>query len=148
MKIELSSQEFRTLTKMIALSTWITELLGESGVRRDFIHQKFEQILQKIYLQGVDAGMRDIELCDGGHENHLVLSQAPALFTEKILHDYTEHAFWGELEERLAERDFRKKEAPAPKKDSLTELQELAERYHKEFEKHGLEHLGILENKE
>ena len=102
MKLEFTTQESHTLVKMLSLASWMAELLAEAEPRHEFVHHAFEQVVQKAYRQAIEAGSSDIEQCGGEHgsdHEHLVLTEEAATFTEKILRDYTEHAFWEELEE-------------------------------------------------
>lgn len=139
MKIELTSQEYRKLIELAYLGEWMINAQHDPEFQDEAADATVQHLLASHKLPDVN---RDEET-----GNYFMRSEwTDRLYDEYIL-DYDDHIFWDELAERLALRDLARErgveETSLDRDKYLRQLHSLEERYHQEFEEHGLDRLEI-----
>ncbi len=144
MKINLTKTQYETLAKTVYLGNW----LATSWIthRSDSpVTKEYDGISDYIYslapLFGFSNNLEyDLEFTDEGEDD-------PE--TRRLIDEYDDETFWQELPDRLGERDFYKKYSAEDRKkmnkeEHFTKLMSCTIPWEKEFEKRGVERLGII----
>ncbi len=139
MNLELTPDEFRKLIELAYLGEWMINAQHDP----EFQDEAAEATVQKLLASRPHADIsRDEET--GNYFMHS--NWTDRLYDDHIL-DYDDHIFWDELAERLALRDLaRERGVEADHLDPDEDVRELKareDRYHQEFEEHGLDRLDI-----
>lgn len=148
MKISLSKQEYKDLMLLASL--------GERVVCMDELPEDYTELQQNMaqalssllsYAHGFELG----ELVECDERGMYSLKDEPAFEMLDFLKEYDEsYAFWEVSSDVLARRDMSERytkqewEALPPEKQFMS-LLEREEWYEKEWEKHGIERLRVVE---
>lgn len=139
MKLSLQPDEYRKLVELAYLGEWMVNAQHDP----DFHDEEARSVVQKLLASQPQA---DVEQDAETREFFMTSEWTEKLYDEYIL-DYDDHVFWDELAERLAQRDLANDRAvpleTINRDDDLLDLREFEERYHLEFEDHGVERLEI-----
>ncbi|SRR5258706_16415908 len=146
--ILFTRKQFKALLKAVYLGNWMANAHRAEDKKVDY--ESIEDYIFSLAPQfGFDKYM-DHERSDGD-------KYYPTSFFEETtdvdkLHDeYDDETFWDELAERLGERDFYEDYSEdeikkMTEEEWFTKLQEHIHKYHKEFEKSGLERVRVEKN--
>ena len=111
--------------------------------------ERYAELAQKLFELATPFGCADLVEADagGGLRPAEKLTEGPV--REKI-DQFLDDTFWTELVQRLAERDLRAELGATKLADELTEgeaarLTALEDRYWREFEQAGVDHLVVLQ---
>jgi hypothetical protein len=138
-KLDLTPDQYRKLIELAYLGEWMINAQHDPEFQDDAADAAVQHLLASHPLP--DVG-RDEETGD----YFMQAEWTERLYDDHIL-DYDDHVFWDELTERLAMRDLARErgvEADQIDRDEeLHTLRPLEDRYHQEFEEHGLDRLDI-----
>ena len=145
MKVSFTSKEYARLLELAHLGLWVT------GARPDdpaTMPERYAGIAQKVFALAEPLGCADLVEADvnGQFFPNEKITEGPA---REKLDAFVEDAFWSELVARLAERDLRAELGAAKLGDELTDddqekLEVFEDRYWREFETSGIDHLVML----
>jgi hypothetical protein len=145
MKVSFTPKEYTRLLELVHLGLWVAGARPEDPAT---MPERYADIAQKAFALAEPLGCADLIEVDasGTLFPGEKITAGPA--GEK-LDQFIEDAFWGELVQRLAERDLRAELGPTKLSDELTEeetarLEVLESHYWPEFEQHGVDHLFLL----
>jgi len=143
MTIEFSKKQYRILLKAIYWAEWMknNDKMEEEYDDDGLEVSDLEQYLYSHAKEFDCAELIEPETIDGEYVPSFKLEDDAM---EAIL-EYEDYVFWGELAERLAQRDL--EELPKAERNPVTEyfqVEELVERYVGEFEVNGLNNLRLI----
>ena len=145
MKVSFTAKEYARLLELAHLGLWV------AGARPDdpaTMPERYTDIAQKIFTLAEPLGCADLVESDvnGEYFPNEKITDCPA---REKLEQFVEDAFWSELVARLAERDLRAELGATKLSDELTEDEQdklalMEDRYWREFETSGVDHLVVL----
>ena len=139
MEVSFSEEQYRKLIELAYLGEWMLNAHHVDEHQDEDATQIFQQLLASNEFEGVET--------DPETGRKFLIAEWDTMLQERKISDYDDHTFWEELTERLAERDLAKRTGQRvddiDRDDDLIELKPIEERYHHEFEEHGLERLQI-----
>jgi len=147
MKVSFTTKEYTRLLELAHLGLCVT------GARADdpaTMPERYAELAQKVFGLAEMFGCADLVEADLNGElfPNEKLTDGPV--AEK-LDRFVEDTFWGELVQRLAERDLRTELGRDATKlgtdyteEELARLEELEDSYWREFETRGVDHLVLL----
>lgn len=145
MKVSFTTKEYTRLLELLHLG------LSVAGNRPDdpsTMPERYADIAQKAFGLAELFGCADLVEADvnGQFFPNEKLTEGPA---REKLDRFTEDAFWSELVLRLAERDLRSELGATKLSDELTDdeaerLEAIEDKYWREFETKGVDHLVLL----
>ncbi|QYM78990.1 hypothetical protein K0B96_17060 [Horticoccus luteus] len=144
MKVSFTAKEYERLLELM----WLGMQVAGGGEEDDAPPARYAELEQKMYELATPLGCAR-SVADGG-DGALVaseeLEEGPA---RQKLEDFLDDVFWQELVHRLAERDLlaelgATKLAEEFSEDEHERLSALEDRYWREFEEHGIDHLVLL----
>jgi hypothetical protein len=141
MKIEFSKTQYKTLAKALFLASWVAH-----AYKTEEPDDEFERLEQYILAQAKFFEFKNVEIDqEKGKYYHDSSFEEKCL---KHLEEFMDDAFWKELIDRLALRDFlaanSDKEISGMSDEELyTKRCRLEEPYEEEFSRHGLDNLMI-----
>lgn len=152
MIIELTPQDCRALVLALeAGSTVYGTLSDDDGAAAEHAvtYERIEKVIQSVLTSAERHGLAGIAERFHGE---LIPDNDLSLDAERAMDEYNNETFWFELEVRLGQRDFQQTKTAADQREieahhgMLPErIQQLYDRYTKEFERHGIERLAINE---
>ncbi len=142
MDITLTKDQYENLMKLVYLGGWLVNSFRTEPIK------EFDDLQNHIYSYAKDAGL----------EKYVVFDEATGeYFPSDILDDsvddyieaYNEDNFWEDLVRSLGQRDFVRHYGRAAieemKSEELVKREDpFIQKYAKEFEQHGLRHLGLI----
>ena len=139
MNLSLTPGQYRKLLILAHLGEWTV-----NAFRKD-PDAGFEKAASTVYAQAREAGLEhwvDYDAHGGMYYPSADLEREAHQFIE----EYDDETFWEELVERLAWRDLERRLGKAgvdgmPEPEREEALDQLTERYWREFEAHGIERL-------
>lgn len=140
-KIELTSEEYKNLLRLVYLGHWM------ANSHRDNPVVELDNVENLIYSYAKDFGCEDMVDVDSKLKRYY-----PSFELENemdiYIQEYDDYSFWDELAWHLADRDFEKKFDPAhtlvmTTDEILREKDIIVEKYFNEFDKNGVENLFI-----
>lgn len=140
-KIELTSEQFRNLMKLVYLGHWM------ANSHRDEPVSEIDEVENIIYSYAEQFGCAD--WVDGDQKtNHYYPSSELEEEMDPYLEEYDDYTFWDELAWRLADRDFETKFDPGKvivmtTEEILREKDIIVQKYVNEFNKQGLENVNV-----
>ena len=145
MKVSFTQKEYTRLLELAHLGLWM------AGARPDdpaTMPERYADLTQKLCGLAEPFGCGDLVEADVNGQLFLNERLTGGPVGEKI-DRFIEDAFWSELVARLAERDLRAEQGPAKAGAELNEEDEerlaaLEDRYWREFETSGVDHLMLL----
>jgi hypothetical protein len=143
MEISLTQDQYENLIKLVFLGSWLV-----NSFRTDRITD-FDELENHIYSYAKDSGLQRCVAYDEATKEYTpsdALEESVASYIE----EYDEDSFWDELVRSLGQRDFiRQYGQAAIQKMKFEEMLEkedpFIQKYAQEFEKNGLQHLGLIE---
>jgi len=145
MKVSFTAKEYARLLELAHLGLWV------AGARPDdpaTMPERYTDIAQKVFTLAEPLGCADLVESDvnGEYFPNEKITEGPA---REKLDQFVEDAFWSELVARLAERDLRAELGATKLSEEFTddEQEKLAlmeDRYWREFETSGVDHLVVL----
>lgn len=149
MKVAFTAKEYRQLLELVHLGMWVvTGYQGEDTA----VAKRYFALDQRLMELATEMGCADlVELRPDG-----TLQPSPKLAEDERMKelqlDFQNDAFWHELVQRLADRDYagatarRALETPGiePPPSSEDQLKLLEEKYWEEFEKNDLANIVLL----
>jgi hypothetical protein len=145
MKVSFTPKEYARLLELVHLGLWV------AGTRPDdpgTMPPRYSEIAQKTFSLAEPLGCADLVDHDVNGEFYPAekLTAGPA---QGKLEQFLEDTFWSELVGRLAERDLRAELGPTKLSEELTpeestRLDAMEDRYWREFEQSGVDHLVLL----
>jgi hypothetical protein len=144
MKINLTKKQYESLAKAVYLGDWVANAI-RTGLPEDPSMKEYAEIYDYILSLAPQFDLpKDFEL-------DLEFTDDPKGVTEvhKLIDEYEDDTFWEELPSRLGERDFyrkysKKEVGDMNDEERFTKLMELCIEWENEFEKEGIERLGIV----
>jgi len=147
MKIDINKKQYWNLIRATYMADWMANAICERGMKED---EGIKEIRNYIFSFAKEMGYEKYADYDEELKTYYAtfdLDDEPV--TRKLIERYDEDVFWSGISERFGERDFFKKYA----KDEIKKMNQ-DERFMKhmeceivweeEFEKHGIERLGIV----
>ncbi len=148
--IELTENQYECLLGAVEIGSSMYGILGDVDSKK-YGKRSDEAEALRSYLLSLAPEYGAGEIVER-FENEIVVSDALSEKLEEALDDYDDEIFWFELETRLGNRDFErmmtedeKKEMKASDGPYPERIRESYESWRKEFERHGIERLGIAE---
>ena len=147
MKVSFTTKEYTRLLELAHLGLWV------AGARPDdpaTMPERYEEVTQKVFGLAEVFGCADLVEADvnGGIFPNEKLTDGPV---REKLDRFVEDTFWGELVQRLAERDLRAELGKDITKlgdeysdEELSRLEEIEDSYWREFEQRGVDNLMLL----
>ena len=145
MKVSFTPKEYARLLELVYLG------LTVAGARTDdpaTMPERYAALAQKMLGLAEPLGCADLAEVDVNGQFYPAekLTEGPA---QEKLEQFAEDNFWSELVGRLSERDLRGNLGPTKLTEELTsdesrQLDEIEERYWREFEESGVDHLVLL----
>jgi len=143
MSIEFTERQFRTLIKVIYWAEWLKN--------NDKMEEEFDQegkevfdLEQYIFSYAKQFGCNDLINPKTIEGEYMPTNELEDQAMDAIL-EFEDYVFWGELAERLAQRDL--EELPEDERSPVMEYiqaEEIADRYIEEFEVSGLTNLRLI----
>lgn len=145
MKVSFTAKEYARLLELVHLGLWV------AGARPDdpaTTPERYAALAQKTFALAETFGCADLVERDVNGECYPTEKLTEGPVREK-LEQFLEDTFWSELVGRLAERDLRGELGPTKLTADLTtdesvQLDAIEDRYWREFEQSGVEHLVLL----
>ncbi len=146
MKILFTKSEYRTLIDMIYIAEWVLTAHDEND---DPAKDKYIHLAQKIYSHAKEAGFESlVEGSSADNEYFPTLEFEEKSGIHDLIDDYDGESFWGQLIDRLTDRDVRAKmgakEQEQLSNDAYAAVSDpIAEEYEAEFSGRGIERLKL-----
>jgi len=155
MKIDLTKEQYINLLEMNHIVDSVLGILGDIMPEKTKYKRKSEEIteLEDYFISYVkDFGCED--MTEEFHGKTLLKDEIYEKLQE-IMDEYDDYVFWNELEVRMGKRDFGRTMTEEDKKHIKENkgwyperINEIYEKYRKEFEEHGVDRLEIKEKSE
>lgn len=147
MKINFTKKEYRSLLEIINVADWVMHCHETEDKDNEY-----KQLMKKIRSFCKEMGAEDCLEYDEELDDYFEFNDFEEEIQEKFIEPYDFQNFWEELAEELAARDLEeklsKKEIEALSgMDRIFKIEEEKEKYDREFEKHGIERLRVIKNK-
>lgn len=146
MQIDFSKEEYRTFLEILEIADWILFAHRTDEPEDRKTYQDFEQ---KVFSYAEAFGFGDLIVYDEEMGKYFPTREHDENSPVRpFIDEFENETFWDELADRLADRDMLR-ELGESKLLSMTREQrfrthlDFEERYHKEFEEHGIERLEI-----
>jgi hypothetical protein len=132
MELHLNDEQARNLLRLVYLGNWLANS-QRVGTDEDPLIEDFDN-LQQYLFSAVEVPQTSVE-------------SDPQI--GRAIEEYREEAFWDELCERLAHRDFERLWGLCPDNDELSpemnmELEKIQMRYETELEESGIDRLELM----
>ena len=145
MEINFTQEEYRLLLELVGLTEWMLEARSAGDVQED----RHEPLVQKLFSLAEAMGCGDCVSYSPRQGRHVPsgeLHDNPRF--RALIENYDFHNFWSGLADRLAARDahrrYGERLAQMPSQDRLAAISRFEREWLSEFEKHGLERIGVL----
>ncbi len=145
MKVSFTQKEYSRLLELVHLG------LSVAGARPDdpaTMPERYADLSQKVFGLAETFGCADLVEVDvnGQFFPHEKLTEGVA---REKMEQFLEEVFWGDLANRLAERDLRSELGATKLTEELSDseadrLAEMEDAYYREFETSGVDHLVVL----
>jgi len=145
--IKLTDEEYRELLKAVVLGNHVTDAVSEIRKEKRTDHRRLQNYLLSYAAEFASADFAELV------KDELMPAREVDEEVHSALDDFTDDEFWHRLKGELGERDLW--EAATPGERATIEasglwperVKELYEKYHKEFEDRGLDHLRLVEGR-
>lgn len=147
MKINISKKQYWHLLRALYIADWIANANSIDDSEKD---KEIDDLREYLYSFAKEMGYDEYVKYDNEYKKYFEtnkLDDEPSI--RQLIDTYDEHTFWEEMIDRLGDRDFFRKYT----KDEILEMSreeyfdkrmECADYWEEEFEKHGVERLGVL----
>ena len=146
MQIDFSKEEYSTFLEILEIATWV--LLAHRANEPEN-RKKYQDFEQKIFSYAETLGFGDLIMYD----EELVKYFPTREYDENspvrpFIEEFEDETFWGELTDRLADRDMLrtlgdKKILKMTPEERFMTHHDLEKKYVEEFEEYGIERLEI-----
>jgi hypothetical protein len=148
MNISLTKQELVMLLRLANIGDWVMFADLEGDERDNPTALAHKKVMQKLFAAAHKAKMDNIVHYEAKFKEYFETSVFEDDYQE-FINEYNERKFWDDLSDQLAKRDLIEQigEEAFEAMDWVErggKLCDLSISYEKEFEKHGLERLQIL----
>ncbi len=150
MKVEISKEEYLELLDLVHIASWV--LVFHKTVPDPRI-DKYDRITQKLYALAKDMGYAGLINYDpGSRKYHPSKTLEETTGTWQLIDEFVDRSFWDELVIRFTERDAARTAGSYEQLNHLSHEERHAledpieEKYSKEFDDNGIEHLEIVEH--
>jgi hypothetical protein len=146
MKIHFTKKEYRLLLDIVQIAEWV---MNSYKVEDDLKSQLYDNIEQKILSYAEDFGFENLVMYDQKSQKFFpTLEYEESEDARLVIEEFEEEVFWEKLCSRLAQRDLLKEKGLQKVKEMdvierISEEDEIAEKYNKEFVKNGIRNLII-----
>jgi hypothetical protein len=149
MKVEISKEEYLELLDLVHIASWV---LIFHKTATDPRIEKYDRIAQKLYALAKDMGYVGLINYDPESKKYRP-SKTLEETTEtwQFIDEFVDRSFWDELTIRFIERDAARQAGSYEQLNQLTHEERHAledpieEKYSREFDDNGIEHLEIVE---
>jgi len=148
MKIEISKGEYKILLHVLEMADWVLTANKSKEEKRHKLYRKLEQ---KIFSLADVMGYKSlIEYSKELRQYFPTRKYEDTCSAMEFIEEFENESFWDELIDRLAERDAIREVGMDGFKalkpiDRITKVEEHKEKYIDEFEKYGLDRIGIAQ---
>lgn len=150
MKINITKKQYWNLMRALYMADWMANAICEAGMKED---DDIKQIRDYIFSFAKQMGYGNYVTYDKETEKYYAdfdLDDEPS--ARALIDRYDEYSFWDEAIGRFGERDFFNKYTEQEIKEMdnderFIERMECDEKWHDEFEEHGIERLEINKKK-
>ena len=148
MKILFTKSEYRTLIDMIYMAEWMLTAFEDQP---NPAKAKYQHLVQKIYSHAKEMGWESlIDISTAENEYFPSREYEDKSGTYDLIAEYDGEAFWGQLVDRLTERDVRAKAGGKHEEelsnDAYSAIADpIADAYEREFSAIGIEKLKVSE---
>jgi len=147
MKINITKKHYWNLIRALYMADWMANAICEADMKED---EEIKDVRNYFFSFAKEMGYEEYVEYDkelGKHYATFELDDEPSI--RKLIERYDNHAFWDEIAERLGERDFFQKYTKDEIKkmsddERFTKRIKCAIAWEEEFEKYGVERLGII----
>ena len=149
MQIDFSKEEYRTFLGILEIADWI--LFANRGDEPED-RKKYQDFEQKIFAFAESLGADDLIVYDEEHKKYYPTSEHDENSPVRpFIEEFENDSFWTELADRLAKRDMLREIGEAKllrmaHHDRFMAHQDFEQKYHEEFEKHGVERFEIKDS--
>jgi len=142
---DLTGEEYEKLLKLAYLGNWMVNAIRYPDEEVAEYRNVESRLLAQAENFGLD-GYAQLQEDTGLYYASDKLSEDPEV--QRMRDEYDDEVFWGELIIRLTRRDFirkygREKIEKMPPEERLEKEMEIEQKYWREFQKHGLDRLGV-----
>ncbi|NPV00770.1 MAG: hypothetical protein HPY53_05245 [Brevinematales bacterium] len=151
MKVEISENQYKVLTRALSMADIITEAVKEENPELDFNAEEYSDLFE--YFTAFCKDFHSEEDFNKHEGKFYPNRQFEEFIFEDILSNYEESYFWEELSDKLGRRDMSKKYDMKSQKemDNLERfklLDKFITPYEEEFIENGIMNLYIKKSKE
>jgi hypothetical protein len=140
MRIDLSTEQYLTLVKLLQLGNWP---LGLTEADHELVG-KAEELEQYIFSLAEDFEAGD-QIYYNREDEYYSLSEPLKESVETIIDEYEEDVFWDQLTHKLATIDLKREtDINASIEEKINKLFQIKAKYEKYFLENGLEKMDIL----
>lgn len=150
MKVEISKEEYLELLDLVHIASWV---LIFHKTEPDPRIEKYDKIIQKLYALAKDMGYAGLINYDSVSKKYRPSkSLEETTDTWQLIDEFVDHSFWDELVIRFIERDAARQAGGYEQLNQLSHEERHAledpfeDKYSREFDDHGIEHLEIVEH--
>ena len=147
MKINFTKQQYKHLMRAMYFADWVTNAVCVDDEEKD---KGIQEISDHVYSFAKEFGFEKyVELSKSGEEYYTTNAFDEELSVRNLINRYDDEAFWGEISDRLGERDFHRRYSDdeiqkLSDEERFIKLQECIIPYEIEMEENGLEKLELL----
>lgn len=149
MTVELTKKQFMSLITAVEAGSAIYGILGDIvSDRYKKQSNNIEEVRNCLLAQAKKLGCKDIV---EEFEGITILDEELAEKFDRAIEDYDDETFWHELETRLGKRDFDRSVTVEEIQEMISShglyperIHDLYDNWGKEFEKHGIDRLGVV----
>lgn len=144
MKINLTKKQYEILTQSLYLGNWMANA-HRVGIKDDPYADEFNEINDYIFSFAEQFGFP--KNYEAGFES---FEESPRqTYLHNFIDEYDEATFWGELSDRLGERDFLRKYSQEERikmdqEEHFEKLMSCIIEWENEIDEHGIERIEVL----
>ena len=145
--MKFTNHELKELLLTLIVGSWVRETVDEYNGKEYTSQNKYDKQTKYFLELAEKLGYNNLF---EKYKNELIVSNSLGREEDKIMEIFHEDVFWEELQTRMGKRDFfknitKEEKEELKKKHWLPErVHRFYEKYEKEFEKHGIDRLGIM----
>ena len=152
MPIKFTKAQYRDLIMLVALGNSTMGTLGDVMPDKKYkkISDRFEEL--ESHLLELAEQFESPSLVKTFRGETIMSQDFYEGKVRKFIEEYEDYVFWHELETRMGKRDFERTKTKEEEKEIKESggmlphrISEIYEKYRQEFEKHGIERLGVKE---
>lgn len=148
MEFKFTKDEMEKLLQLLDMAEWV---LTSLDVEEDERKYAYKQLLQKIYKEAYDHGMKKEIIKDEDFDQYYPNEEwEESTLVRDFIEEFEDGTFWDELVFRLADRDIDRRMNGKPPKnfeEHVAMFTKIQTKYEEEFEKNNLENLEVVAKK-